>query len=213
MSLFRSANHLRNLFMKSIHRFGQSRFEAAHAKNMDGQAAWKAHFDGFCQLVTASGAEWACNGKGYWQLLEANGVPLETAVGDFVELLGSPARVGIRHPEQPITIKLDTSRLAELYRLGFLLPIVDFECSYHSKSCQRTPDSNTTSTNYTPCASSRSSNKKGDCSGLIHHSVKNRLHPVMPLFHGRSSKGGLGLGRTSQSTAECNARLFQRGRV
>lgn len=33
------------------------------------------------------------------------------------------------------------------------------------------------------------------------------------LVIGRSSKGDLGLGCTSQSTAECNARLFQRGRV
>lgn len=30
---------------------------------------------------------------------------------------------------------------------------------------------------------------------------------------GRSSNGELGLGRTAQSTAECNARLFKRGRV
>ncbi|SDJ23307.1 hypothetical protein SAMN04487867_12928 [Vreelandella titanicae] len=213
MSLVRSANHLRNLFMKCIHRFVQPRFKAAHAKNIDGQAAWKAHFDGFCQLVTTSGAEWACNGKGYWQLLEANGIPLETAVGDFVELLGSPARVGICHPEQPITINLSASRLAELYRLGFLLPVIDFECPYKPKGCECAPDSNTTSTDYPPCASSRSGNKKSDCSGLIHHSIKNRLKPVMPLLHGDSSKGDLGLGCTSQSTAECNARLFQRGRV
>ncbi|MCL7931486.1 hypothetical protein [Halomonas llamarensis] len=33
------------------------------------------------------------------------------------------------------------------------------------------------------------------------------------VFHGRSSKGDLGLGCTAQSTAEGNARLFQRGRV
>lgn len=43
--------------------------------------------------------------------------------------------------------------------------------------------------------------------------VKSFVKTSEQDFHGRSSKGGLGLGRTSQSTAECNARLFQRGRV
>lgn len=36
---------------------------------------------------------------------------------------------------------------------------------------------------------------------------------VSSVVIGCSSKCGLGLGCTSQSTAECNARLFKRGRV
>lgn len=46
------------------------------------------------------------------------------------------------------------------------------------------------------------------CSRKGHQSIN-----TFQQFHGRSSNSGLGLGCTSQSTAECSARLFKRGRV
>ncbi len=56
--------------------------------------------------------------------------------------------------------------------------------------------------------SNRSFTKGGRVANCFSYSCLNSSD-----FIGRSSKGGLGLGCTSQSTAECNARLFQRGRV
>lgn len=43
-----------------------------------------------CHLVTASGAEWSCYGKGYAELVEANGLPYETAVGELLDCLELP---------------------------------------------------------------------------------------------------------------------------
>lgn len=105
----------------------------ATATVTDPKAARKAHFEPFCQVTTASGTEWACNGNGEWQLLEANGIPLETAMQELFEQMGVPVGVSVHYVEHQVLTPEHIVQLAALYRLGFCLSMEYFKRTYGTK--------------------------------------------------------------------------------
>lgn len=106
--------------------------EPASATVTDPKAVRKAHFEPFCQVTTAGGTEWACNGNGEWLLLEANGIPLEYAIQELFEQMGIPVRGSIDHEHQFLTPS-NIVQMAALYRLGLYVAIGYFKRIYGTK--------------------------------------------------------------------------------
>lgn len=99
----------------------------AHTAQADTNTPWKMHFEQFCQMTGASGAQWACNGYGKWHLIEANDVPLEAAIAELLEHFGLPFWVFGHELGHQLIAGFSLEGLAALYRLGFLLPVEDLQ--------------------------------------------------------------------------------------
>lgn len=95
----------------------------AQAVELDRKAAWKACFDPFCHLSGASGAEWACNGQGNWQLLETHGMELEAAVLEILDQYWVPKGIGLSDTGDKV---IHAHSLTALYQLGMPLTVEYF---------------------------------------------------------------------------------------
>lgn len=109
--------------------------KSAQASDVDPRAAWEAYFKSFCQVVTASGAHWTCDGYGDWRLLKSYPAPLETAVDELLECLGMPGRLDIGNSQEQIVATVTARHLAAAYRLGLLLPMEHLKRADEAKRC------------------------------------------------------------------------------
>ena len=110
----RASRHLVGLVLQFTQRMRAALEKPAAAPVLDAYAARKAHFAPFCQVACASGAQWACDGQGYFQLLEPQGAKQQAAVLEFLEHLGPPAGVSVADTwKQSIYL-----HLPELYQIG-----------------------------------------------------------------------------------------------
>lgn len=183
MSLSRRTRHLVHFLSKSIQCLPGSSMESASTEHLDAKTAWKAHFDGLCQVTTASGAEWTCNGDGGWHLLEANGVPLEAAVAEFLEQLGIPAGVSLTDSDQQVVEFSIAARLAEFYRMGFALPIEELRSSRYAKCSECCPGCYAYPTRQPADSEGSDGEKQGNGTGLISGFRHHGLQPLTHLFH------------------------------
>lgn len=112
---------------------------ALAARKRDARAAREAHFAPFCQFTGASGAEWACDGNGYWELLKANGHPSHTAVAELFEAFGIPALVlgDLQNHSIP---RVNLDRYVTLCELGLSLPMHHLQSTYGTeyRQCDKT---------------------------------------------------------------------------
>lgn len=184
----------------------------AVAVNRDSQSSWKRHFEPFCQVATASGAKWTCNGKGGWHLLEANGVPLETAVAELLEFFGIPLGPLVYSTEHEAGVFRRVLAFASFYRLGAALPMVDFECADRAEN----EDGKRNSVCRGQCKGAKPKCANRDQAGQdacgLSRSLKCATNDAADsiFIHGGSSVG-VGLVGADHATRELSPRLYRGG--
>lgn len=186
--------------------------EAAATEQSDPNSAWKANFQPFCQVTTAGGAKWACDGHGNWYLIEANSIPLEASVAELLEQFGMPAGASLDDVEQQALIARRAHNLAAFYRLGLALPMEYLQRTYAAKDTNSKCDS--------PCRAKnqRTKTKCADChkagqdacglGGSFKCATDGGADSV--FIHGGSSVG-VGLVGADHATRELSPRLYRGG--
>lgn len=117
------------------HRLWRTLGKPTQTNDVDPHTTWEEHFEPFCQVATASGAEWTCDGHGDWYLLKPYRAPLEPAVDELLELLGMPGRLMIGELQEQIVTTITARNLAAFFRLGMPLPMERLKRTHDAERC------------------------------------------------------------------------------